>query len=156
MALRAALATLFAVAAAISVSAQETLRLDADAYRSGLAPDGSVDRVRAALQKPPSKLTLIDRQPDFTVHIEKKRPMQDIFEIPPWQLPPIGWQPPAWGTGINLLSLVQYVAKSVADAKRGHDERVAREDVQRDIADYCAAQPNRATIQICSNAPSGR
>lgn len=119
------------------------------AAQADVAPD-SLERVRAALAKPPSRLTLVDRQPDFSVHIEKKRPMQDIFEIPPWQLPPIGWQPPAWGTGINLLSLVSYVAKNIADAKRGHDERKAREDVQQSIADWCAAQENHgAYIAIC-------
>ena len=110
----------------------------------------SIEHVRAALEKPPSRLTLIDRKPDFSVHIEKKRPMQDIFEIPPWQLPPIGWQPPAWGTGINLLSLVSYVAKNIADAKRGHDERKAREEVQQSIAEWCAAQDHHgAYIAIC-------
>jgi hypothetical protein len=82
--------------------------------------------------------------------------MQDIFDTPPWQLPPIGWQPPAWGTGINLMSLVSYVAQGISDAKRGHDERLAREEVQRSIADYCAAQENRAQIQICSTSPAIR
>jgi len=132
----------------VAAFAQEAPRLDAEA-RSAPAAQGAVDRVRAALQKPPSKLTLIDRQPDFTVHIEKKRPMQDIFEIPPWQLPPIGWQPPAWGTGINLLSIVSYVARNISDAKRGHDERKAREEVQQSIAEWCAAQENRNYISIC-------
>ena len=116
----------------------------------------TVDRVRAGLEKPPSKLQLQNRTPDFSVHIEKRPPMADIFDIPPWQLPPLGWQPPPWGTGINLMSLVSYVAKSVSDAKRGHDERLAREDVQRSIADYCAAQENRAEIQICSTSPAIR
>ena len=110
----------------------------------------SVDRVRAALEKPPSKLTLQERRPDFSVHIEKRRPMQDIFDIPPWQLPPIGWQPPAWGTGINLMSVVAYVAKGIRDAKYAHDERKAREEVQQTIADWCAAQENNgAGITIC-------
>jgi len=59
---------------AVVARAQEPLRLDADAPRSGQARDGSVDRVRAALEKPPSKLTLQDRTPDFSVHIEKRRP----------------------------------------------------------------------------------
>jgi hypothetical protein len=119
-----------------------------------LAAVESTDRVRAALDRPPSKLTLQERTPDFSVHIEKRRPMQDIFDTPPWQLPPHGWQPPA--VGFNLLSIVSYVAQSVSDAKRGHDERVAREDVQRSIADYCAAQDNRAAIQICSTSPAIR
>jgi hypothetical protein len=119
------------------------------------AADTSVDRVRAALEKPPSKLTLQDRTPDFSVHIEKRRPMQDIFDVPPWQLEPHGWQPP--GIGFDLMSVVRYVAKGVSDAKRSHDERVAREDVQRAIADYCAAQPDvGAHVQICSSLPASR
>jgi hypothetical protein len=131
------------------------LRLDAQEPRSGQAAEDqmsldSVGHIRAALDKPPSRLTLVDRKPDFSVTIEKKRPMQDIFEIPPWQLPPLGWQPPSWGTGLNLLSVVSYVAKNIADAKRGHDERKAREEVQQSIAEWCATQDHRgAYIAIC-------
>ena len=104
----------------------------------------SIDHVRNGLEKP-STLTI--RRPDFFVHIEERRPMQDIFDRPPWQLDPIGWRPPA--SGFDLLSIFRYVAKEASDAKRGHDERRAREDVQQSIADYCAAQPNRGTILIC-------
>ena len=118
------------------------------------APRDQVDRVRAALEKPPSRLTLVDRTPGFTEHIEKRRPMQDIFDIPPWQLEPRGWQPPA--IGFDLLSVVRYVAKSVSDAKRGHDERVAHEEVLRAIADYCAALPEGGRVQICSTLPANR
>ena len=119
------------------------------------APPVSVDRVRSALDQPPSKLTLTIREPDFRVHIEQRRPLQEIFDTPPWQLPPIGWQPPA--IGFDLMSLVQYAIKSASDAKRGHDERMARETVQREIAAYCAAQPNSgARIQICSTSPAIR
>ena len=131
------------VAAAMAIvsaaaSAQDQMALD------------SVEHVRAALEKPPARLTLVDRKPDFSVTIEKKRPMQDIFEIPPWQLPPLGWQPPSWGTGLNLLSVVSYVAKNISDAKRGHDERKAREEVQLSIAEWCAAQDHGgAYIAIC-------
>ena len=113
-------------------------------------PIDPADRVRAALNRPPSKLTLTEVVPDFTVQIEKRRPMQDIFDIPPWQLDHVGWQPP--GIGLDMSALFRYIAK----AKYHHDERVAHDGVQRDIADYCAAQPNRATITICSNAPSAR
>jgi hypothetical protein len=124
----------------------------------------SLDHVRAALAKPPSRLTLKERTPDFTVHIEKRRPMQDIFDVPPWATDPVGWQPPA--IGFDLLSLVRYVAKSAADAKRGRDLRLAREEVQRAIGDYCAALPadgDAATedwraraAQICSTSPAIR
>src|SRR5450830_1515314 len=105
----------------------------------------SIEHVRDALKKPPSKLTLKDYTPDFKVHIEQQRPLQEIFDTPPWQLDPIGWRPPR--VGFDLLSLVRYVAKQA----RGHDEQRAREDVLQAIADYCAAQPNRGTILICSN-----
>jgi hypothetical protein len=131
----------------------------------------SLDRLRAALARPPSKLTLKERTPDFTVHIEKRRPMADIFDVPPWATGPVGWQPPS--LGFDLLSLVRYVAKGAADAKRGHDLRLAREDVQQSIADYCAALPtddaqtpsgSRSTTddwrakaaQICSTSPAIR
>ncbi|HJZ77297.1 MAG TPA: hypothetical protein VKE51_36445 [Vicinamibacterales bacterium] len=130
----------------------------------------TLERLRAALAKPPSKLTLKERTPDFTVHIETRRPMADIFDVPPWATDPVGWQPPA--LGFDLLSLVRYVAKSAADAKRGHDLRLAREDVQRSIADYCAAlaadvkAPAESTsttdgwsarvAQICSTSPAIR
>lgn len=115
----------------------------------------SIEHVRTALERPPSTLRLTDRKPDFTVHIEKRRPMQDIFDVPPWQLEPLGWRPPA--VGFDLLSVVRYVAKSVADAKYSRDLRVAHDEVQRAIADYCAAQPDtRAASQICSTSPASR
>jgi hypothetical protein len=117
--------------------------------------DADLGRIRAALDKPPSKLTLQERTPDFRVHIEERRPLQDIFDVPPWQLEKPGWQPPY--VGFDLLSIVRYVAREVADAKRGHDVRLAREEVLRDIAAYCAAQPgNGAGITICSTASNIR
>jgi hypothetical protein len=134
-----------AFAAAAAVRAQTAITADEPA--SHRVDD--VDRVRAALEKPPSKLALQQRTPDFTVHIEKRRPMQDIFDVPLWQLPPIGWQPPAWGTGINLMSVVAYVAKGIRDARYAHEERKAREEVQQSIADWCAAQERPDLIAVC-------
>ena len=138
---------LASVLVAANVSAQTApVPGEASPPRAEASPE-SVDRVRAALEKPPSKLTLQDRTPDFSVHIEKRRPMQDIFDIPPWQLEPRGWQPP--GVGFDLLSVVRYVAKAVSDAKRAHDERVAHDEVLSAIAEYCAGLPDRARVQIC-------
>lgn len=111
------------------------------------APDRSLDRMRSVIEKPPLRLTLPESEANFKIHIEAIHPMHDIFVSPPWATEPVGWQPP--GVGVDLLSLFRYVAKSAADAKRAHDQRIAREDVQRAIADYCAAQPNANTIQIC-------
>jgi hypothetical protein len=118
------------------------------------APDRSLDRMRAVLQKPPLKLTPPETEANFKIHIEAIHPLHEVFDKPLWQLDPIGWQPP--GIGFNLLTLVQYAVNAASDAKRARDVRLAREDVQRAIADYCAAQPNANTIQICSTSPASR
>jgi hypothetical protein len=116
---------------------------------------GSAERVRAGLEKPAPRLTLADRKPDFSVHIEERHPLHEVFESPPWALPHVGWTPPA--VGFDLLSVVRYVAKGVAAAKRGHDEHLARDEVQLAITDYCAAQPDGgAAIQLCSTSPAIR
>ena len=111
------------------------------------APDRSLDRMRRVLEKPPLRLTLPESEANFKIRIEAIHPMHDIFVLPPWATEPVGWQPP--GLGFDMMSLFRYVAKEASQAKRAHDLRVAREDVRRAIADYCAAQPNANTIQIC-------
>ena len=122
----------------------------------------SIEHVRSALEKPTSKLTLKNYTPDFRIHIEQRRPMQDIFDKPPWQLPPIGWQPPAlpamsaFGTPMVSLDLLA-IGRSMAEARRAGAARAASEEVRREIAAYCAAQPNGgAAIQICSISPAIR
>jgi hypothetical protein len=118
-----------AVSATAALSAQEG------------SATAAVDRVRAKLEKPPSKLTLQERPADFTVHIEKRRPMQDIFDVPAWATDPIGWQPPR--IGFDVLGLLRSI-------KRGHDERGARQDVATAVTAYCNAQSNfGAGIHIC-------
>jgi hypothetical protein len=118
------------------------------------APDQSLDRMKAVLQHKPLQLTPPEPEANFKIHIEAIHPMHEIFDKPPWQLDPIGWQPPA--IGFNLMTLVDYVANAASEAKREHDVRRAREEVQRSIADYCAAQPNANTIQICSTSAAIR
>jgi hypothetical protein len=157
-------APLFTAALAISTSA-------AASAQEPSATVESLARVRAALNRPASKLTLKDRPPDFTVHIETRPPMADIFDVPAWATDPVGWQPP--GLGFDLLNLFRSAAKSAAAAKRGHDLRLAREEVQRSVAAYCAALPatdSRAAAdgpsasgdgpakaaQICSTSPAIR
>jgi len=112
----------------------------------------SMDRVRAALERPPSKLTLEERKPDFRVEVVWHHPFHEIFDTPPWQLPPIGWQPPA--VGFNLLSIFQSLARSAENAKHDHDERVAHEEVIRALGDFCAAQPDAgAHVPACASVP---
>jgi hypothetical protein len=118
------------------------------------APDQSLERMRAVLQKRPLKLTPVEPEANFKIHIEAIHPMHDIFDKPPWQLDPIGWQPP--GVGFNLMTLIQYGVTAASNAKRARDQRFAREEVRRAIAEYCAAQPNANTIAVCSSSPAVR
>jgi hypothetical protein len=108
------------------------------------AADQSLERMREVLQRKPLRLTPVEPEATFKIEIHAIHPMHEIFEKPAWQLDPIGWQPP--GIGFNLLTVFTYLEK----VKREHDLRAAQEDVQRQIADYCAAQPNAEAIQICS------
>ena len=115
------------------------------------APPVSIARIRAALDKPPSILTPPDRTADFSVHIEERVPLQEIFETPPWATSAVapGWGPAGAGPGTPLVSFD--VLPLLLAAKRANSEHAAREEVKRAIADYCAVQPNAgAGIQICS------
>jgi hypothetical protein len=108
------------------------------------------------------RLDVPEAEANFKIHIEAIHPMHDIFEKPPWQLPPIVWRIPNMGPStafgsmpilsVDLLS----IARSVSASNRARDERAARGEVRRAIADYCAAQPNANTIQICSTSPAIR
>jgi hypothetical protein len=118
------------------------------------APDQSLERMRAVLQKRPLRLTPVEPEANFKIRIEAIHPMHDIFEKPAWQLDPIGWQPP--GVGFNLMTLIQYGVTAASNAKRARDQRFAREEVRRAIAEYCAAQPNANTIAVCSSSPTVR
>jgi hypothetical protein len=126
------------------------------------APDQSLDRMRAVLAKKPLRIDVPSEEANFKVHIQAIHPMHEIFEKPPWQLPPILWRVPAMGPStafgsMPILSLdLLSIARSVGDAKHAHDVRAARANVQRAIADYCAVQPNANTIQICSTSPAIR
>ncbi|HET6956359.1 MAG TPA: hypothetical protein VFI56_07250 [Vicinamibacterales bacterium] len=138
----------------LAFSVAIVLGTSATALAQTAAPDQSLDRMRAVLQHKPLQLTLPEPEVNFKIHIEAVHPMHEIFDKPPWQLDPIGWQPPA--IGFNLMTLVDYVVNAASEAKREHDVRRAREEVQRSIADYCAAQPNANTIQICSTSVAAR
>jgi len=118
------------------------------------AADQTLARMKSVLQKRPLRLTPVEPEATFKIEIHAIHPMHEIFEKPAWQLDPIGWQPP--GIGFNLMTLVQSGIKAAANAKRERDWRLAREDVQRQIADYCAQQPNANTIQICTTSPAIR
>jgi hypothetical protein len=116
-------------------------------------PQESVDRVRAKLEKPALTLTLPEIKPDFKVEIKERRPLQEIFDIPPWALDPQGWQPggpvmkSAFGTpmiGFDLLSLFRHGPLPAYLALPPNAP------TQKAIDDYCAAQPKEGPrILIC-------
>jgi hypothetical protein len=114
----------------------------------------SIARVRAELEKPPPILTPV-RKADFSVFIEKRVPLQDIFETPPWATSGVA---PGWGPAGSSTPLVSFdVLPLLLAAKRAYAEHTAREEVKRAIADYCAAQTNAgASIQICAPASGSR
>jgi hypothetical protein len=145
---RRAASVLFAaaVAAAAPLRAQQPAPT-ADQPHTGVWIE-SIEHLREGLAKPPSPLTLQDRVPDFSVHIEKRPPMADIFDTPPWQLPPLGWRPPPI-LGFNLLDLFSKAAGAISEARHQHDERLAREEVQRSIAEYCATATVTAAAVMC-------
>jgi hypothetical protein len=131
-------------------------------YAQEPAADRSLDRMRSVLQNPPLRLDLPEPEANFKIHIEAIHPMHEIFEKPPWQLPPIVWRIPNMGpsTAFGSMPMVSLdllaIARSVNAGHRERDQRAARVQVQRAIADYCAGQPNANTIQICSTSPAIR
>ena len=129
---RAALAVVLVTVALAPLGAQEP------------APDRSLDRMRAVLAVPPLRLTPPETAATFKITIKAIHPLHEIFDTPLWATDPVGWQPPS--IGLDLAFVFRYMAA----VKHSHDEHVARDNVQRAIADYCATQPNPETIQICS------
>jgi hypothetical protein len=125
----------------------------------------SVARVREKLEKPPPVLTAPLPKADFEVHVEVRRPLLEIFDVPPWATEPLarsricpprsGSLPPAQcgpppGFGFDPGSLIRAV-------KRAYNERAAQVEVQREIANYCAAQPDGGLgIEICARSSGAR
>lgn len=123
-------------------------------------PVVSTERVREELAKPPPILKPPNLTPNFTVHIEERRPLQEIFDTPAWAiagasfprtcpprqasyLPEDNCTSSGGGGGTDVLPLLR-------QAKRAHDARAAHEEAQREIEAYCAAQPNGGKdIEIC-------
>jgi hypothetical protein len=119
------------------------LAVSAGWARAQPLPDAaSLDRIRERLLQPPG-LQLDLPRADFTIHIEQRRPLQDIFDRPPWVSPPSEFPPPPGsnrdphnatvaGIGFNWLDAAHAVSRAV----RTHQ---ARDEVERAIADYCIA-----------------
>ena len=118
----------------------------------------SVERVRAALQKPSPKLIFEYRQPDFSIHIQERRPLDDLFDIPLWDTPHVtrpapstlapiegtpGTTPALFQTSVDPGGLARSTKKRLQD-------RTARTQMERSIARYCSAQPDAgSSIPLC-------
>jgi hypothetical protein len=121
-------------------------------------PDAnSLNRIRERLQRPPA-LSLEVPRADFTVHIEERRPLQDIFDRPPWvSAPPEFPAPPgsnrdAHDSTVFGMSVDPYaVAHSISRAIRA---REAGDEVRRAIAEYCSVHRDEPGAQaICGGPP---
>jgi hypothetical protein len=123
----------------------------------------SIDRVRAALEQPPSRLSLTDRKPDFTVNIRERErferlvapildftvgrgvPQTSLFATSPYGSQPL--------FKVDLLPFAIAGVSAVNAVRKAYVKHAAREDVRRTIAAYCAAQPDRgAGIRICDTS----
>jgi hypothetical protein len=144
------LASTLLVAGAVPAWAQQTVPV-------------SVERVRAALQKPVSKLTLEYRQPDFSIHIQERRPLDDVFDAPLWDTPSVTRTAPSTlahieGTPGNTPALFQVSVDPggmAHSAKKKLQDRTARTQTEKAIARYCSAQPDAgSSIPLCWAYPS--
>jgi hypothetical protein len=141
----AGLGCLLAAALAVPASAQQPAYL-------------SIERVRAALLKPPPRLIVENRQPDFRIHVEERRPFDDLFEIPLWETPVLVQQPPSLLAPIEgvphatpaLIQTTMDPTRFARSAAKSAREKSTRTQVERAIAQYCAAQPDAgASIPLC-------
>jgi hypothetical protein len=100
----------------------------------------SVERIREALQKPP-RLSLAVPRADFSVHIEQRRPLQDIFDRPPWVSPPPEFPAPPGSNRDAHDGTIAGVGFDWREAARGVSRAVrtrqARDEVRRAITEYC-------------------
>jgi hypothetical protein len=137
----------------------EVLTPGAAPQSAGTSPV-SIAAVREKLKKKPSIVAPLPKA-DFTVRIEQRRPLQEIFSVPPWATSPLvqsplcqprgsSYLPPAVcgspaGVSVDPGSLIRTV-------KATFSARAARDEVHRTIIEYCAAQPNGgAGIKICAD-----
>ena len=128
----------------------------------------SVERIRSALETPVSELlTRRKITPDFVVDIRERQRFEKLMK--PWDfssgpVPPGGLyayeQLQRSGLRVaqpmfmfDLLAIARGVSKAAYSARTAR----ARQEVDRAIAEYCAAQPNRgAGIQLCTSSPAIR
>ena len=119
----------------------------------------SIARVREKLKTKPSIVAPLPKA-DFTVRIEQRRPLQEMFYVPPWATSPLAVSKLCAPRGASYLPSncgspagFSVDPGSLIGSLRGaFTARAARDEVRRTIVEYCAAQPNGgAGIKICAD-----
>ena len=130
----------------------------------------SIDRIRGALERPAGnrlrlRVVIPDVKPDFAVKIfERERfeklvppldfrsgpvPKGGLYAYDQLQRTGLGFTQPL--VSMDLLPIGRGIASAISAARSAHAAGVARDDVQRAIAEYCAALPDAgAGIQLCA------
>lgn len=116
----------------------------------------SVERIREALSSPgPFLLDALDRQPNFRIEIQERRPtFAEIFggadfkggPVPPGGLYAYEQQrrmfpnstPPLFS--IDAMPIIGGLVNAIGDWRRARSAAAARAEVERAMAEFCAAQ----------------
>jgi hypothetical protein len=138
----------------------------------------SLDHIREGLKKGDSPLLRANElPPDFRLEIVEQHKIDELLKKLDFKTGPApggglyGYeqqrrlfnptdrplqQPYAAFSGGEFLTIAvenliaKYLAGPLSAAQRSRAERAAREEIDREIAAYCAARPDRADIQICT------
>jgi hypothetical protein len=135
----------------------------------------SIERIRAALERAPkTSVTLETLVPPATFRLVI-REAQHCCPLPPLGLssfasgpvPPGGLYafeqrqrigprsaPPLFL--VDVMPLARAIGAGFREAQRARRRMAAEEEVHREIAAYCAVQPNQPAIQICATSPATR
>jgi hypothetical protein len=121
----------------------------------------SIARVREKLKEKPPAIAAPRPKADFSIQIEARRPLQEMFYVPPWATSPLSQSricPPQAASSLPSFSCGSPSGFSIdprsliGSVRRAFNGRVARDEVRRTIIEYCAAQPNGgAGIKICAD-----
>jgi hypothetical protein len=130
----------------------------------------SLERIREGLALDrPSILDALDRQPNFRVEVKETHP-NFVEMFPPGSfdggpVPPGGlyayeqqrrlfpnWTPALFS--FDTLPVFRQLVNAIGDARRARTAAAARKEVERAMAEFCAAQPNGGESVVgCGRRP---
>jgi hypothetical protein len=130
----------------------------------------SLERIREGLVSDrPSILDALDRQPNFRVEVQEKRPsFGEMFPpgsfdggpVPPGGLYAYEQQRMLFPNStpalfsFDTLPVFRQLVNAIGEARRARAAAAAREEVERAMAEFCAAQPNRGEgVAGCGRRP---